>query len=163
MLSSHPDDLQSQSHFLILTKRRYICIQLWHLLCNVVLPPRWPTVHVGPKRKRKVRKSRNENLSISAALLLVTALSAASSSLSASVIASLMSSIIRTARTGAGQDAASLTAQQTHTPLSYAQLSRGTQGWISQMHFKTKVCCWFCQRHFCLAARQATQTNFSSC
>ena len=25
MLSSHPDDLQSQSHFLILTKRRCIC------------------------------------------------------------------------------------------------------------------------------------------
>ena len=70
---------------------------------------------MGPKRKPRVRKSRNENLSISAALLLVTALSAASSSLSASVIASLMSSIIRTARTGAGQDAASLTAQQTHT------------------------------------------------
>ena len=111
------------------------------------------TVHVGPKRKPKVRNG-TTGLAISALLLLATAFSAASSSLSASLMACLMSSITRMpaancwcGRRWSDCDGRSYRTTDTHPPcrLSPAVSGAGRAGFLNsicEMYFSAVFLCF---------------------
>ena len=124
------------------------------------------TVHVGPKRKPKVRNG-TTGLAISALLLLATAFSAASSSLSASLMACLMSSITRMpaancwcGRRWSDCGGRSYRTTDTHPPCSLSPAVSGQAG----LDFSTQFVKCISQLYFCVSAQTQTHTHtLASC